>query len=145
MKRARVVRQTPLSTTWHKKDDQFWVPKANLFLFIRSPLAAPTPRHIVKTRLFCDLVTDALTEVSYAAELASLRYDFSPDVHGVQVSLSGYNDKLPVLLATVLQKIKSIKVDPSRFADMKEDVSTAFLPHNPLLTFIAAPTRMGQL
>ncbi|KZV96205.1 hypothetical protein EXIGLDRAFT_747787 [Exidia glandulosa HHB12029] len=122
LKRAEVVRKTPLSILWHKKDDQFWVPKANVFLFIRSPMAAPTPRHIVKTRLFCELVTDALTEVAYAAELASLRYDFSPDVYGVQVSLSGYNDKLPVLLETVLRKIKTIEINPGRFADMKEDL-----------------------
>lgn len=122
LKRADVIRKTPLTTLWHKKDDQFWVPKANVFMFIRSPMAAPTPRHVVKTRLFCELVTDALTEVAYAAELASLRYDFSPDIYGVQVSIGGYNDKLPVLLATVLKKIKTIEIDAGRFADIKEDL-----------------------
>ncbi|EJD53131.1 hypothetical protein AURDEDRAFT_110880 [Auricularia subglabra TFB-10046 SS5] len=121
-KQAVVIAKTRLSTLFHKKDDQFWVPKANVFLFIWSPMSAPTPRHVVKTRLFCELVTDALTEYSYDADLAGLRYNLSPDIYGIQVSVSGYNDKLPVLLATVLEKVKTIKIVPGRFADIKQDL-----------------------
>ena len=121
-----VIAKTRLSTLFHKKDDQFWVPKANVFLFVWSPMSAPTPRHVVKTRLFCELVTDALNEYSYDADLAGLRYNLSPDIYGIQVSVSGYNDKLPVLLATVLEKVKTIKIDPGRFADIKQDVSVSF-------------------
>jgi len=45
-----LVRKTPLATLWHKKDDQFWVPKANVILYLRTPLAGLTPRHSVLTR-----------------------------------------------------------------------------------------------
>ncbi|KAK6615199.1 secreted lipase-like protein 5 [Botrytis cinerea] len=32
---------------WFKKDDQFWVPKANIKLFLRSPVASVTPMNTI--------------------------------------------------------------------------------------------------
>ncbi|KAH7107595.1 Metalloenzyme, LuxS/M16 peptidase-like protein [Auriculariales sp. MPI-PUGE-AT-0066] len=125
--RPEMIRKTALSTLWHKKDDQFWVPKANVILFMRSPLAGITPRHLVLTRLFCELVTDSLTEYAYAAELASLRYNVAADTYGLQIMLSGYNDKLSILLATVLHKLKTINIDKQRFRDIKEDVRQEYV------------------
>lgn len=34
-KRPHLIRQTPLTTLWHKKDDQFWVPRAQVIVDIR--------------------------------------------------------------------------------------------------------------
>jgi hypothetical protein len=73
-------------------------------------------------RLFTDLVTDSLTEFSYDAELAGLEYSFASHTQGLWVTLSGYNDKLPVLAHHVLERIKDIKVDPERLRVIKEHV-----------------------
>lgn len=35
MTRPHLIRETPLSELWHKKDDQFWVPKASVILDMR--------------------------------------------------------------------------------------------------------------
>jgi insulysin len=67
-------------------------------------------------------VTDSLTEFSYDADLAGLHYSFSSHNLGLWVTLSGYNDKLPVLAHHVLEKIKDIAVDPERLQVMKEQV-----------------------
>lgn len=34
-KRPHLIRETPLSQVWHKKDDQYWVPKAQVCIDIR--------------------------------------------------------------------------------------------------------------
>lgn len=34
-KRPHLIRETPLSQLWHKKDDQYWVPKAQVCIDIR--------------------------------------------------------------------------------------------------------------
>ncbi|KZT41760.1 hypothetical protein SISSUDRAFT_981316 [Sistotremastrum suecicum HHB10207 ss-3] len=122
LKRPMLIRESPLLEVWFKKDDQFWVPKANVFLEIRSPLASVTPRHAVLTRLIAELVTDALQEYSYDADLAGLQYSFSSSSRGFQLSLSGYNSKLPVLLQKVLDTFRNLKVDSVRLAVVREQL-----------------------
>ncbi len=73
-------------------------------------------------RLYADLVTDSLTEFAYDADLAGLTYNFSHQSLGLYITLSGYNDKLPLLAKTVVERAKNLKVDPDRLAVMKDQV-----------------------
>jgi insulysin len=73
-------------------------------------------------RLFSDLVNDSLTEFAYDADLAGLSYNFASNTLGVSISVKGYNDKLPVLAGTLLEKIKGLKIKPERLSVVKEQV-----------------------
>ncbi|KAF8525603.1 LuxS/MPP-like metallohydrolase [Hysterangium stoloniferum] len=115
-----LIDDSPISRMWHKVDDQFWVPKAQIMVDIRSPVAYSTPRQAVLTRLVMDLVTDSLAEITYDASLAELGYSLNTSSEGFSISVSGYNDKVLVLLNIVVQKIKTLIVDPKRFGVMKE-------------------------
>ncbi|KAF8996136.1 insulin-degrading enzyme [Cyathus striatus] len=119
-KRPHLIRETPLSTLWHKKDDRFWAPKAHVIIDLRSPVCNASARASVLTRMYSDLVNDALTEYAYDASLAGLSYNFLPHTTGVYVAMSGYNDKMSVLAQHVLEKIKGLTVDSERLAIMKE-------------------------
>lgn len=120
-KRPHLVRETPLSTLWHKKDDRFWVPKAHVIVDLRSPGANASARASVLTRLYSDLVNDSLTEFSYDADLAGLSYNFAPHQTGLYVTMNGYNDKMSVLVRHVLEKVKGLAADPKRLAVIKEE------------------------
>jgi len=74
-------------------------------------------------RLYALLVTDALNEYSYDADLAGLTYSIEASSLGFYVSVSGYNDKHHVLLRDVLEKAKSLEVRAERLEVMKEKVS----------------------
>ncbi|KAF9454625.1 insulin-degrading enzyme [Macrolepiota fuliginosa MF-IS2] len=119
-KRPHLIRQTPLTTLWHKKDDRFWVPKAFVMLDIRSPASYASPRAAVLTRLYTDLVNDALTEFAYDADLAGLSYHFSNTTTGLYVYTGGYNDKLATLIKDVLRKARGLKAKPDRLAVARE-------------------------
>lgn len=123
MNRPLKIKETSKSTLWYKKDDKFWVPKANFFLRIDSPLLALTPKHAVSSRLIPELIYDALTEYSYDASVAGLTYSLRASKSGIAISLGGYNDKLPVLLKVVLQKLVNLIVAEDRFQVVKEQVS----------------------
>lgn len=73
-------------------------------------------------RLYTDVVTDALTEFSYDADLAGLEYNFASHSLGFFITLSGYNDKLSVLARHVLEKVKNIEINPARLEVLKEQV-----------------------
>ncbi|KAI0367165.1 LuxS/MPP-like metallohydrolase [Pilatotrama ljubarskyi] len=121
-KHPTLVKRTELSQLWHKKDDQFWVPRAHVRIDIKSPLAYTTPRHAMLTRVFVDLVEDALAEVTYDADLAGLSYSVTNQIEGLTVSVGGYNDKLHVLLRTVLEKMRAVQVQPDRLRVLKEKI-----------------------
>ncbi|KAF9246345.1 Metalloenzyme, LuxS/M16 peptidase-like protein [Melanogaster broomeanus] len=119
-KRPHLVHETEMSTVWHKKDDQFWLPKASVIMEVRSPVASSSPRAAVLTRLFSDLVNDSLTEYTYDADLAGLSYNFGAYSLGVVIYLKGYNDKLPDLSRRVVETVRSLQVHQDRLAVMKE-------------------------
>ncbi|OBZ69126.1 hypothetical protein A0H81_10726 [Grifola frondosa] len=54
LKRPHLIRETAISSLWHKKDDQFWVPKARIIMDIRSPRSEHIRAASVLTRLFAD-------------------------------------------------------------------------------------------
>lgn len=65
---------------------------------------------------------DALNEFAYDAELAGLSYDLAPGTLGIHISVSGYNDKLHVLVRHILEKARNLEVEPDRLEVMKEQV-----------------------
>ncbi|MCJ1484182.1 Insulinase (Peptidase M16), partial [Schaereria dolodes] len=119
-KAPKLIRNDEGLRIWWKKDDRFWVPKANVFVTLRNPLAAITVANAVKTKLFCELVKDALVEYSYDAEIAGLEYNLSSHTVGIDVEISGYNDKMSVLLEKVFVSMRDLQVNPDRFKVVKE-------------------------
>ncbi|KAH6624653.1 Metalloenzyme, LuxS/M16 peptidase-like protein [Chaetomium sp. MPI-SDFR-AT-0129] len=122
----RIVRNDSHVRTWFKKDDTFWVPKATLTISCRSPVATASAAGRVKSRLFTDLIKDALEEYSYDAELAGLDYTVTIDSRGLYIEVSGYNDKLAVLLQHVLITTRDLEIRDDRFAIIKERVTRGY-------------------
>ena len=122
----RVLRNDEAARTWWKKDDTFWVPKANVTVSLKNPIIFASPENCVKARLFTDLVRDALKEYSYDAELAGLQYTVSLDTRGLFLEISGYNDKLSVLLEHVVTTIRDLQIKDERFDIIKERLTRGF-------------------
>ncbi|CAE6447519.1 unnamed protein product [Rhizoctonia solani] len=121
-KKPSKLRTTSLSTTWHKKDDQFWIPKARIILRLSNPICNVTPRHSLLSRMFVELVKDALTEFTYDAELAGMKYSIGCDAASVVIVSEGYNDKLSVLVEHVLERIKNITITQDRVTVIAEQL-----------------------
>lgn len=116
----RLIRKTDQQLVWHKKDDTFWIPKADVHINLKTPIAQSTPGNAVNTSLLTALVNDALVEYAYDAEIAGLRYEVALVKGGLGIHVGGFNHKLPVLLEKVLEKLKNFKIDLERFNVMKE-------------------------
>ncbi|PHH58811.1 hypothetical protein CDD81_4365 [Ophiocordyceps australis] len=122
----RVLRNDSVARTWWKKDDTFWVPRANVMVSLKSPIIFATAENCAKARLFIELVRDALEEYSYDAELAGLQYTVSLDSRGLYLEVSGYNDKLHVLLEQVAVTIRDLEIKEERFEIVKERLSRGY-------------------
>ena len=122
LKAPKLIRNDELARTWWKKDDKFWVPRANVFVTLRNPIAAALPATSVKTKMFCQLVKDALSEYSYDAEIAGLEYELGDYYVGIGIDVNGYNDKISVLLEKLLITMRDLEVKPDRFNIVKERI-----------------------
>ncbi|KAF2734338.1 LuxS/MPP-like metallohydrolase [Polyplosphaeria fusca] len=120
LKTPKLIRNDSNVRTWWKKDDQFWVPKANVHVYFRTQMPNLTARTNVMTSLFRDLVNDALVEYSYDADISGLIYEFDAQGSGLTVSVEGYNDKLSVLLEKVLLQIRDLEIKDERFNIIRE-------------------------
>jgi len=57
---------------WHKKDDQFALPKARIDMLINIPTIYNTPRDINVGNLFADIAMEMFNENSYPATVAGM-------------------------------------------------------------------------
>ncbi|KAI8276716.1 putative zinc protease [Colletotrichum sp. SAR11_240] len=122
----RIVRNDSTTRTWFKKDDTFWLPKANLIISCRNPNIFSTAKNAVTTRMFTKLVKDALDTHLYCADLAGLQYSVTLDARGLLLDLSGYNDKLTDLLEQVLVMMRDLEIKDKRFGIIKEYLSREY-------------------
>ncbi|KAJ0418238.1 Metalloenzyme, LuxS/M16 peptidase-like protein [Aspergillus carlsbadensis] len=125
-KTPKLIRHDDHVRLWFKKDDRFWVPKGTVYVTLRNPLVWATPSNLVKSKLYCELVRDALVEYSYDAELAGLDYHLSASIFGLDISVGGYNDKMAVLLEKVITSMRDLVINPDRFRIIKERLSRGY-------------------
>lgn len=122
----KLIRNDTNVRVWYKKDDRFWVPKANINLFLRTPLHNSSPFTNVVMQLYKDLVEDSLIEYVYDAELAGLAYNLTGHVNALEINISGYNDKMHVLLEKVLISMRDLEIKQDRFDIMKERLMRSY-------------------
>jgi insulysin len=122
-KEPKLIRHDENVRIWWKKDDQFWVPKANVHIYFKTPITYVSARVVLICTLFRELVNDALVEYSYDADISGLVYDFSNHISGLSITVSGYNDKLHVLLEKVLLQVRDLEVREDRFAVIHDRMS----------------------
>lgn len=115
-----LLAETPTARVWHKQDDTFAMPKANVKIALVSRMAYADPRCCNLTRLFLDMLKDSLAEFSYAADLAGLIYGLINTMYGLELGVTGFTDKLLVLVRAVAARLAGLQIDPQRFVILKE-------------------------
>ncbi|TDH66157.1 hypothetical protein CCR75_009096 [Bremia lactucae] len=108
----QLLQQNEQCRLWYKPDVQFRKPKMMLHFLFYSPSLSTSPIHAVLTSLFVRYLKDKLTEVSYDAELAGMKYEIGFTSRAIEFHVGGYSQKLPIFLTKVLgQMIELTKTD----------------------------------
>ncbi|GAA5190897.1 insulinase family protein [Ferrimonas gelatinilytica] len=106
-------------TLWHKKDDEFQVPKAHLFVSLDSEPCHDSPRRAALTRLYIALLLDSLSELTYQAEVAGLSYNIYPHQGGLTLHLSGFTGGQEKLLELLLRHARKRQFSESLFNETR--------------------------
>lgn len=107
---------------WHKKDDEFNVPKGHMYLSLDSEQASKTAKHAALTRLYVEMLLDYLTEPTYQAEVAGLSYNIYPHQGGITLHLSGFTGNQETLLELLIEKARERNFTEERFSLIKSQL-----------------------
>lgn len=131
-KSPQCLLDTPECRMWYKPDDVFEQPIVNIFLSLMTPKAYACPIQAVLTDMYVRCIKDQLTEIVYNAELAGMKYVFCMSQKGLELYLSGYSEKLHVLLQVVLAKMCSVsaQVSQEHFQRIKDKIKRNYLNFN---------------
>lgn len=105
---------------WYKQDDQFLVPKGTIEMFLHLPNSNTDCKSSVYSSLLSLIISDELNEISYYASLVGLSFSCNHMRDGLTIKVSGYNDKLPILLKRIAEKINSLEPKEDRFNAIKD-------------------------
>lgn len=114
-----LITDTSKFQVWFKQDDQFLVPKGTIEVLLHLPKSNIDCKTSVYSMLMSELIVDELTDTVYYASLVGMSFKLNHWRDGLLIKVSGYNDKLPVLLETIITKIKSFVPRQDRYDTLK--------------------------
>eukprot|EP00933_Yihiella_yeosuensis_P068488 TRINITY_DN7416_c2_g1_i1.p1 TRINITY_DN7416_c2_g1~~TRINITY_DN7416_c2_g1_i1.p1 ORF type:complete len:628 (-),score=100.91 TRINITY_DN7416_c2_g1_i1:371-2143(-) len=110
-----------VALAFHHQDRRFQQPKASLAFRFHIPSTAKDAASYLRCQVWCSCIEEALNEFAYDAESAGLSYSLSAVSGGLELSVFGFNDKLPQLLQAVARKMREAsKISPSTFDIVKD-------------------------
>lgn len=116
----KIIRSDDRWTLWHKIDNSFKQPKAYVVLTLAVPQSLYDVDFVVNTKLFTYSFMDSINEYLYDARLAGLGFQLDFTSKGVQIVLSGYNDKLALFAERVCTALKTYEPDEPTYQRMRD-------------------------
>ncbi|XP_066923110.1 insulin-degrading enzyme-like [Clytia hemisphaerica] len=111
----QLIKDTNMMRVWYKADDTFVLPKSCIDIHLYSPMSSLTPAHAAHLRLFIGLLEEEMNEYLYDAALAGISGTHAGTDMGVIFMLSGYNDKQPLYLEYILNKLITLPLKQDKF------------------------------
>lgn len=106
--KASVAYENAQGKFYFAPDDQFLQPKVCWIFDIRSPkIDAGNPESVVLLDLYIKNAQEALSAMSYPAQMAGLNFSLERKEDGLVITLEGYSDKAQLLLKEVLKGMKA--------------------------------------
>ena len=114
-KEPALLLDSPTCRLWFKAETNFQMPKVNLLIKLLNPVAYESPESQVKTQLWQMALEESCNDFSYLASMAGLHCQFSPSRSGLEIHVSGYNDKISKLVERIVQIMKSLDLTEEVF------------------------------
>jgi insulysin len=105
---------------WYAQDVTFEMPKVSLMFRIQHPAGVVDPGYMTRLYVYAECINEKLNEIAYPARVAGLAYDFSADIDGLTIVISGYTDSARMLLDEIGRRLKTFEISEQQFADIKD-------------------------
>ncbi len=106
---------------WSYSDRYYQVPKAQFYVALKTP-AVSDVKSAAMTDLYLRLVQETLRESSYSAALAGLGYSINRRPDGLGFVVSGFDNKLPLLVDSVVEALLAPTVSDELVERLKTEL-----------------------
>ena len=114
-----LLQSEPGFELWYYPEHEFQRPKARIVAQLFQQNLASSAARQMAAQLYVRAVNENLNTFTYPAYLAGLGYNLNVTPQGLQLSVSGYQDKLPELLERLLAAMKAPVVSEAQFERYK--------------------------
>lgn len=115
-----LLKDDNVSKLWYKKDDRFWQPRGYIYITFKLPHTYASIVNSMLSTLYVQLINDYLKDLQYDASCADLHLSFIKTSEGLDITITGFNDKLIILLTRFLEGLKTFNPDRKRFEVFKD-------------------------
>ena len=116
----QLIKKDKFSNVWFLQDTQFNTPRAFYGIHLKNPFLNFDPASVTLMSLYCRLLNESLAEFASHAEQAGIPYLVQGTHDGLLIEVDGYNQKLPIILTKVMDKILNFDLSRDRFEKLKE-------------------------
>lgn len=96
---------------WYYPEQEFRLPKAKIFINLHNQDVADNAKDRIIAQLFSHSVNELISSYTYPAYVAGLNYQLHASGRGIELSMSGYHDKLDVLLDKIVETMASLNAE----------------------------------
>jgi insulysin len=96
---------------WYYPEQEFRLPKAKVFINLHNQNVADNSKDRIIAQLFSHSVNELISSYTYPAYVAGLNYQLHASGRGLELSLSGYHDKLHILLEKIVDTMASLTAE----------------------------------
>lgn len=109
---------------FYKLDKKFKLPYGFVYVFFLSPITESCVVNLNMTSIYSMCVKNFLSDKLYPATIAGFNYKLHSVDNGLILRLSGFNEKLPLILDIITQIIKKLDtlVDKKVFETFKKEL-----------------------
>jgi secreted Zn-dependent insulinase-like peptidase len=116
------LEKSSLVELWAKQDLKYKVPRAKVIFRIETPYVTGDLKGAVVNAFFVELLQDQLNEYNYPAQLAGAALWLQANNRGIEIIVSGYDDKLHKLMLLFISKMENPEFNSQRFLQIKRDL-----------------------
>jgi insulysin len=101
-------------------ENRYSQPRSDLYIRLRTPLAANSPEASIMSDLLSDAINEHLNSLSYAAALAGAGFSAQATQSGITLQFSGYHQSLIPLVNQVLDSLPIPLIDESTWSRLHQ-------------------------
>eukprot|EP00124_Ichthyophonus_hoferi_P000400 Ihof_evm10s14 gene=Ihof_evmTU10s14 len=111
---------------WWKIDNEFKLPRAYVYFHFISSVICRSPASSTMLLLLIAILGFNVGEIAYDAELAEISHVINPYNTGFTIKMTGFNDKLHVLFAKVIDALANFECPERYFKMAKKELIQSF-------------------
>ena len=107
---------------WFQQDTEFLRPRAQLYLNILTDKTNSDIEQALLSELYIRALRESINEWKYPVLTAGLDFSINRNDRGISIDISGYSDKLPLLIGEIGKRLRQITIDDVVFAALKNEL-----------------------